>query len=136
MPWMLAANRDPFRDKPESCPECAGKPAVTHGQCGTCGAMLVAEDPRPGESLKTTLMPADPITRRPVPSRQRRSIQIQDGWKRQADGGYAKVFRLVDRANNRYIERVQRNGATIRHVDEALTEHRGRGSAKRHTSSG
>ena len=82
MPWILVATHDVFRDQPGSCPECAGKPAATHGQCATCGAMLVAEDPRPGEFLTTTLIPVDPTTGSPLPSRGRRSIRIQDGWKR------------------------------------------------------
>lgn len=93
--------------------------------------MLVAEDPRPGEFLTTTLVPVDPVTRRRLPVRQRRTIRIQDDWRRQADGGLARVFRLIDRVNNRYIETVQRDGITVHHADEPLSDHRGHGSAKR-----
>jgi hypothetical protein len=93
--------------------------------------MLVAEDPKPGEFLTTTLVPLDPSTGLPVPRRRRRSIRIQDGDRRQADGGLARVFRVIDKANDRYRETVKRDGVTVRDVDEPLNEHRGRGSAKR-----
>lgn len=91
--------------------------------------MLVAADPKPGEFLTTTLIPLDP-TGRPVPQRRRRSIRIQDGYRRQADGSFARVFRLIDKANGRYRETVRRNGVTLRNVDEPLRKHRGHGSAK------
>ena len=92
--------------------------------------MLVAEDPKPCEFLTTTLIPLDPVARQPVPRRRRRSIRIQDGYKRQSDGDLARVFRVVDRANDRYRETVKRDSVTVRQVDEPLSEHRGRGSAK------
>jgi len=92
--------------------------------------MLVAEDPKPGEFLATTLIPLDPSTGQPVARRRRRSIRIQDGYKRQTDGGLARVFRLIDKANDRYRETVERDGFAVRHVDEPLREHRGRGAAK------
>jgi hypothetical protein len=92
--------------------------------------MLVAEDPKPGEFLTTTLIPLDPVTGQPVPRRRRRSIRIQDGYKRQSDGGLATVFRVIDKANDRYRETVKRDGVTLRDVDEPLRDHRGRGSAK------
>jgi hypothetical protein len=98
--------------------------------------MLVAEDPRPGEFLTTTLIPLDPATRRPVPRQRRRSIRIQDGFKLQADGGLARAFRVIDKANDRYVEMVKRDGVTLRHVEEPLHAHRGRGSAKHSASVG
>lgn len=92
--------------------------------------MRVAEDPEPGEFLTTTLIPLDPSTGLPVARRRRRSIRIRDGYRRQADGALARVFRLVDQVNGRYRETVRRNGVTVRNVDEPLREHRGHGSAK------
>jgi len=92
--------------------------------------MLVAEDPEPGEFLTTTLIPVDPSTGLPVARRRRRSIRIQDGYRRQADGGLARVFRLIDQVNGRYRETVRRDGVTVRNVDQPLREHRGHGSAK------
>lgn len=130
VPWMLSSSRSVFRDHPQDCPECGGAPTLAQGQCNTCGAMLVAEDPKPGEFLTTTLIPIDPATQRPVPRRQRRSIRIQDGYKRQSDGGLATVFRVIDKANGRYRETVKRDGVMVREVDEPLREHRGRGSAR------
>ena len=39
---------------------------------------------------------------------------------------------LIDRENDRYSEHVKRlNGEVLRHVDEPLSAHRGRGSARR-----
>lgn len=93
--------------------------------------MLVAKDPEPDEFLTTTLIPLDPSTGLPAARRRRRSIRIQDGYRRQADGSIGKVFRLIDKVNGRYRETVQRDGVTVRDVDEPLREHRGHGSAKR-----
>ena len=92
--------------------------------------MLVAEDPKPGEFLTTTLIPLQPSTGLPAARRRRRSIRIQDGYRRQADGSLGRVFRLIDRVNGRYCETVQRDGVTVRDVGEPLREHRGHGSAK------
>lgn len=74
--------------------------------------------------------PVDPSTGLPVARRRRRSIRIQDGYRRQANGGLARVFRLIDQVNGRYRETVRRDGVTVRNVDEPLREHRGHGSAK------
>lgn len=40
--------------------------------------------------------------------------------------------RIIDRRRNRYFESVEdpETGAVLRHVDEKLTDHRGRGSAR------
>jgi len=45
------------------------------------------------------------------------------------------VKRTIDRDNDRYYERIIEvgTGRVIRHVDEPLSEHRGRGSAKRNS---
>lgn len=130
MPWQLPASRDPYRDQPTTCPECSGEPTLEHGQCGICGAMLVALDPHEGEFLTTTLIPLDPTTRRPLPRRGRPVIRIQDGWKRQADGGLAKVYGLVDQRHDRCVETVKRDGSIVHHVDEPLSAHQGHGSAR------
>lgn len=92
--------------------------------------MLVAEDPKPGEFLTTTVIPFDQSTGLPARRRRRRSIRIQDDYRRQADGSLARVFRVIDKANGRYRETVQRDGVTVRDVDEPLRHHRGHGSAK------
>ncbi len=47
------------------------------------------------------------------------------------DGTWAKVIRVIDRLTNRYRERVTLEDGTVpRDVDEPLTDHFGRGSAK------
>ncbi len=45
--------------------------------------------------------------------------------------------RRIDRENDRYYERVvDKHGNTIREVDDPLSEHRGRGAAKRRPAAG
>ena len=48
-------------------------------------------------------------------------------------GGWAWKYRLVDRAGDRYCEIVieQSTGTVLRFVDQPLSVHRGRGSARR-----
>jgi hypothetical protein len=46
--------------------------------------------------------------------------------------GWVRKYRLIDRAKNRYKERVATlSGEVTRDVDEPLTDHRGHGSDKR-----
>jgi NAD-dependent dihydropyrimidine dehydrogenase PreA subunit len=50
---------------------------------------------------------------------------------RSADGASVRIDRLVDRTANRYHELVLRHdGTVLRHADEPLSEHRGRGAAR------
>jgi hypothetical protein len=45
--------------------------------------------------------------------------------------GWVRLWRLIDRGNNRYQERVENlDGTVIHEADEQLTEHQGHGSAK------
>lgn len=48
-------------------------------------------------------------------------------------GLWSKLVRIIDRENNRYKEEITNstNGETLRSVDEALTDHVGRGSARK-----
>jgi hypothetical protein len=48
------------------------------------------------------------------------------------------VERLVDRENDRYVEKITRisTGEVVRHVDEPLSEHIGHGSDKRRSDHG
>ena len=45
---------------------------------------------------------------------------------------WSKLVRIIDRQNNRYVEKITNaeTGECIRSVDELLTAHKGRGSAK------
>lgn len=54
------------------------------------------------------------------------------GFKlRRTVGDHVEKTRLIDRENNRYMERVvTENGEVLRDVDHKLTDHVGRGSAK------
>ena len=54
-----------------------------------------------------------------------------------ASGTWSRLWRTIDRRRNRYQERiVDADGAVVRDVDEPLTDHRGRGSAKRKPNGG
>jgi hypothetical protein len=114
------------------CTDCLGFPDGSNGprQCSACGAILVAEDPPPGEVAILKLLPVDEKGRA-RPRRQRRSIEIRWGQRAQADGTLAKVYRVIDKANDRYIERTIRSDGAVIHGDEPLTAHRGHGSARR-----
>jgi len=47
-------------------------------------------------------------------------------------GEFREIEQVADRQNNRYSKKVTRpNGEIVREVDEPLSEHRGRGSARR-----
>jgi len=48
-------------------------------------------------------------------------------------GRWNKLERVIDRANNRYREKIvdPKTGAVLRSVDEPLDQHQGRGSAKK-----
>jgi hypothetical protein len=50
----------------------------------------------------------------------------------QADGTWAHIYRFIDRDDDVYLEYVHdHQGRTIRSVSKSLSEHRGRGSARR-----
>jgi hypothetical protein len=55
-----------------------------------------------------------------------------------ATGQWNELTREIDRENDRYRERIvnPQSGEVIRHVDEPLTNHTGRGSAKPKPSEG
>jgi hypothetical protein len=132
VPWAIPSQHPAYRDAPTGCPGCAGHPPDAGdgaGQCSRCGAILVCLDPPPGEVTVLRLVPVD-TDLRPLPQRERRTIEVRWGDRRQADGTLARVYRLVDRQNDRYIERVVRaDGATL-HQDEPLSRHRGHGAAR------
>lgn len=53
-----------------------------------------------------------------------------DYWRK--GSRWMSLRRLIDRRRNRYVERIAdpETGEVVRDVDEPLSEHRGRGSAK------
>jgi len=99
------------------------------GQCSTCRAVLLAADPEPNALATLTLIPVDENRAR-VRRWRRRAIEVKWGDKRQADGTIARLFRLIDRSSNRYIERVERVDGSVTHTEQALSDHRGHGSAR------
>jgi len=56
-----------------------------------------------------------------------------NGWEqRKSVGDQVRKVRLIDRENDRYIERVEtEQGEVIHETDHPLSEHRGHGSAKK-----
>jgi len=79
--------------------------------------------------FRLTLVPCD-ADLRPLPRRERRTIQVEWGERTQDDGTVARVYRLIDRQHDRYVEKVIFADGTILKHDEALREHRGHGSAR------
>ena len=130
MPWVLRPD-SPYSSK-HPCPECNGTPPVNGdgtSQCPECDAVLLLPDPKPGELLTLKLIPVNnDLTRKP--RRSRRGLEIKEGYKRQADGSVAKIYRLINQMSDRYIEEIRRDGELIHRVDEPLSKHRGHGSAK------
>jgi hypothetical protein len=66
--------------------------------------------------------------------RHRYSYESRSGplW-RSDGGGWVRISRVIDRQGNRYFEHVEdRNtGDVLRHIDQPLSSHVGRGSARR-----
>ncbi len=99
------------------------------GRCPACGAILVCPDPGPNEVFRLTLVPCGSDSR-PLPRRERRSIQVEWGERTQADGTVARVYRLIDHQHDRYVEKVTFADGAVFECDEPLREHRGHGSAR------
>lgn len=131
MPWTIQPREATQADGPAACRECHGLPPDSGegtGQCRACGAILVCPDPGPNEVFRLTFVPCD-ADLRPLPRRERRSIQVEWGERTQADGTIARVYRLIDRQHDRYVEKVTFADGTVLERDEPLREHRGHGSA-------
>jgi hypothetical protein len=128
MPWTIRPGPIGSWD----CSECGGTPPDSGngtGQCPACGTVMLSQDPGPGEAFRITLtLTHDPNGRR-LPRRERRFIQIDWGERHQADGTVAKVYRLIDQRNDRYVEKVTLTDNTIIECDEPLSQHRAHGSA-------
>src|SRR5687768_6309292 len=103
MPWTIQPRRADRADLSAVCGECHGFPPDTGdgtGRCPACGAILVCPDPGPNEVFRLTLVPCGADSR-PLPRRERRSIQVEWGERAQADATVARVYRLIDRQHDR-----------------------------------
>lgn len=132
MPWTIEPRRLDRADAPAVCEVCRGSPPDSGdgtGRCVACGAILVSPDPGPNEVFRLTLVPCDAESR-PLRRRARGSIQVEWGERTQADGTVARVYRLIDREHDRYVEKVKFADGTVFDCDEPLREHRGHGSAR------
>lgn len=131
MPWTIQSRVPAPGDA--ICPACQGNPPAFGdgvGQCAACGVIYLGHDPGPAEVFRLELIPlAD--DGRPVSRRLRRSIQVEWGERRQADGTAARVLRVIDRQNDHYVERVRSTeGTLLQERDEPLSHHRGHGAAR------
>lgn len=133
MSWTLSPSVQPYADYPASCPECSGSPSPDlgngSGQCETCRAAFLSEDPPPGEVYILRLIPVNSDLS-PLPRKERRSIEIRWGERRQADGTTAKIYRTINRQSDRYTEKVTRSDGSVFSQDEPLSHHRYHGSAR------
>lgn len=132
MPWTIQHRHADGVEASGVCGACHGSPPDVGdgaGRCEACGAVLVCPDPGPNEVFRLTLVPCD-VELRPLPRRERRTIQVEWGERTQDDGTIARVYRLVDRQHDRYVEKVIFADGTVLERDQALREHRGHGSAR------
>ena len=58
--------------------------------------------------------------------------EVLKGNEFNSDGHMMRIERIIDRQNDRYTETVidEDTGETVRQIDEPLSQHMGRGSAK------
>jgi hypothetical protein len=58
-------------------------------------------------------------------------LEFQTGDDLHPDtGAWSKLYRLIDRKNDRYVEQIIAEDGSAERVDELLTEHRGHGADK------
>ena len=123
------------------CGECdreldeAGSVSVeNHTPCPGCGSMRRMF----ALSLGGSITPRGFLRGRAFHSGSRKWFaQIETGSSLfHETGRWHRLERLIDRARNWYREHITdtATGQVIRHVEEPLTDHTGRGSAKRHRS--
>lgn len=132
MPWTIQPRRVAHAEATAVCEECHGAPQDSGGgtgRCQACGAILVCPDPGPCEVFRLTLVPCD-ADLRPLPRRVRHSVQVEWGERIQVDGTVARVYRLIDRQHDRYVEKVTFADGTVLERDHPLRDHRGRGSVR------
>jgi hypothetical protein len=116
----IAEQRDlPPLGKHPPCPECGSHRRFyrwTGANAGHATLRLTVEK-KPGDR------------RRPVE-------ELSGDVYSQSLGRMVRIHRIIDRRRDAYYERVldPETREVLREVDEALTEHRGRGSAKRHSA--
>ena len=102
---------------------CAGEE-----QCDYCGAFGPFIPPADGIVWRIETVPE---SGRPSSKRSwTKQVSLQS--RIQANGTWAHVYRFIDRDEDEYLEYVHdHEGRLIRHISEALSEHYGRGSARR-----
>jgi hypothetical protein len=110
------------------CSVCGNMAAPDETQCTDCGGEGPFIPPTDGVVWRIASAPAS--------GRQPRgrswTKQVSSHSRIQANGTWAHVYRFIDRDDDLYLEYVHdHEGREVRRVSEPLTEHRGRGSARR-----
>jgi hypothetical protein len=112
-----------------SCAKCGAAIKASDEECPLCGCTFSA-----GETkilLRASVRHGQPGQIKPYAV-----YESGDSLHRES-GEWRRVERTIDRKGNRYLERVMRpDGEIVREVDELLTEHTGRGSARGFTPNG
>jgi hypothetical protein len=102
----------------DACPTCGGSERVAHvfaTDGGGSHEMARVKARRPGATGKRGV---------------HYEVKAGDDYTR-STGTWSEVYRVIDRENDRYAERVTTSDGTIvRDVEESLSDHQGRGSAR------
>lgn len=110
--------------------ETGSEPVEERAPCPACGSTSrFVEQHLAGEvELRSMLS----LKAKPERGRWFMSQKVGDELFRKT-GRWHRVTRVLDRRRNRYVERIEdaETGEVVRHVDEPLTDHTGRGSARR-----
>lgn len=110
------------------CPVCGDMVTTGEPLCTYCGGDGPFIPPTDGVVWRIASVPA---SGRPARGRSW-TKQVSLESRIQADGTWAHVYRFIDRDYDLYLEFVHdHEGREVRRVSESLSEHRGRGSARR-----
>lgn len=114
------------------CPICGNFVLVdSEPQCTYCGGEGPFIPPTDGRVWRIQSVPSS--GRLPKGRSWTKEVSLES--RIQADGTWAHIYRFIDRDDDEYLEFVHdHEGQEIRHVRESLSEHRGRGSARRQAS--
>jgi len=112
--------------------EAKGLALSARSPCPTCGSLSRAYQQT---ALATVVVRASLALKQKRPGRRGYLVTLFDGWElRRSVGDLVKKYRLIDRAQNRYVEHVETaDGEVLKAQDHPLTDHTGHGSAKRAT---
>ena len=111
--------------------DSADQPQADRAPCPKCGSQTRSFAVRIAESVTLREKRGMKLKRSGKGKPAFESVSGDDQYKK--TGKWNKLDRVIDRENDRYKERIVDGdtGSTIRDVDEPLSEHQGRGAARR-----